>query len=141
MGASPIWIISPNRDIRELIGLNLSKRGSCVFDAPSHRGPWREPARPCLIILDADAAEEAVWEEAHALRGNPAARDTPLILLLTDAPPPSRLGGLHPADWIAKPLDMDTLLSMVGGSLSDPATCDESQCVAPRGVTDEGRTS
>jgi DNA-binding response OmpR family regulator len=108
-----IWLISPDSDTRRLIRLNLSKRGFRVLEASSQDELVSSRTKPQLIILDVDPPGKLKREVAEALRRNPWAQGTPLILLLTIAPTPSQLARLQPARWVEKPLAMNVLLASV----------------------------
>ena len=57
-----VWAISPHSSTRQLVGLNLSKRGFRVLEASSPSGAELADARPDLIVVDVDPPDESGWE-------------------------------------------------------------------------------
>ena len=110
MDAPTVWIISCDPDTQRLISINLSRRGFQIQEFSSQEELPPAGARPQLVILDASLADEPDWEAIDALRRLPSAMGVPLILLLADAPPASRLAPFQPVRWVEKPLAIDTLL-------------------------------
>jgi DNA-binding response OmpR family regulator len=108
-----VWVISPDPDACHLIGLNLSKRGMQVVEIWMRDLPASSWAKPDLIVVDADAPDEIAWQTIRAVRASAWAIHVPLILLLPVEPSASQLASAQPARWLAKPLDVDQLLTMV----------------------------
>jgi heterodisulfide reductase subunit C len=113
MGVTVAWIISPHASTRQLIGLNLNKRGFRIMEASLFDDPELSDAEPHLIIIDIDRPNGSDWQAASLLRQNPALQKVPLILLLADAPAISRLVSLEPVRWTSKPIDINAFLKHV----------------------------
>jgi DNA-binding response OmpR family regulator len=117
-----VWVIGQDPDNRELIGLNLRKRGFRALEGCSHEDLTSRNTNPQLIILEVDADDESGWQAARELRHDSALQGTPLILLVTAAPSTRRLVPLQPVRWLEKPLAMDAMLALVKESLEKPAS-------------------
>jgi CheY-like chemotaxis protein len=96
-----IWVIGQDPDNRELIGLNLRKRGFRALEGCSQSDLASKSAKPQLIILEVD--DESGWQAAREVRHNSTLQRTPLILLVTAAPAPGpsstrALAGKTPGD-------------------------------------------
>jgi DNA-binding response OmpR family regulator len=115
-----IWVIGQDPDNRELIGLNLRKRGFRALEGCSQSDLASKSAKPQLIILEVD--DESGWQAAREVRHNSTLQRTPLILLVTAAPSTRRLVPLQPVRWLEKPLAMEAMLAMVKESLEKPAS-------------------
>jgi heterodisulfide reductase subunit C len=112
------WVISPHASTRQLVGLNLSRRGFKVWEASLPSDLRRSDAESHLIIVDIDPPNGLGWEAASSLREDPALRKVPLIFLTADAPTSGRLASLDPARWTSKPVDVRVLLEVVQECLS-----------------------
>ena len=113
MDVTVAWIISPHASTRQLVGLNLNKRGFQVMEAASPSELRRSDAEPHLIVVDIDPLNGSGWEALSLLRKNPALGMVPLILLLADTPTSGRLASLDPVRWMSKPVDIKVLLKLV----------------------------
>lgn len=122
MNVPIVWVIGQDPDNRQLIGLNLRKRGFQVLEGCAHGDLASKSASPQLIILEVEADDESGWQVAREVRPNSTLQGTPLILLVTAAPPARRLVPLQPVRWLEKPLAMDALLALVKESLEKPAS-------------------
>jgi DNA-binding response OmpR family regulator len=117
-----VRVIGQDPDNRELIGLNLRKRGFRALEGCSQSDLASKSANPQLIILEVNAEDESGWQAAREVRYNSTLQGTPLILLVTAAPSTRRLVPLQPVRWLEKPLAMEAALAMVKGSLEKPAS-------------------
>ncbi len=118
MSQPVIWVISSDPDIRRLIAMNLKKRGLHILGTTPEEGILLPGPEPQLIILDLNTLEETEWRIASQLREKHGTDGTPIILLLSKAPPTRFLSSLQPARWLEKPLDMNALLSSIRVSLA-----------------------
>jgi len=114
-----VWVISPHAGTRQVLGLNLSKRGLRTLEAALLDELQPADAPPQLIVVDVEPPDETGWATVDAVRQTPALRQVPLIMLVAHAPTMGRLLALHPARWVHKPADTDALLSEVWSSLPD----------------------
>ena len=112
-----VWVISPHSNTRQLIGLNLSKRGLHTLEIP-----WSDrvlpDGKPDVVILDVDPPEELKGEAVRAIRQTSHLEGVPLISVLADPPSVSRLFPFEPVRWVKKPLAIDALLTTVQESLA-----------------------
>lgn len=114
-----VWVISPHAGTRQVLGLNLSKRGLRTLEAALLDELQPADAPPQLIVVDVEPPDETGWATVDAVRQTPALRQVPLIMLVAQAPTMGRLLALRPARWVHKPADTDALLSEVWSSLPD----------------------
>jgi heterodisulfide reductase subunit C len=114
-----VWVISPHAGTRQLLGLNLSKRGLRVLEAARLDELQAGDAPPQLIVIDVEPPGETGWGAVDAARQARALRQVPLVMLVANAPTIGRLLALRPARWVLKPADTDALLSEVWQSLPD----------------------
>jgi heterodisulfide reductase subunit C len=112
-----VWVISPHAATRQVLGLNLGKRGLRVLEAARPDELHPADAEPQLIIVDIEPPDESGWAAVDAARQTPALRQVPVVVLVTHAPTMGRLLALRPARWVQKPADTDVLLSEVWKSL------------------------
>jgi heterodisulfide reductase subunit C len=111
MGAAIVWVISPHASTRQVVGLNLNRRGYQPLEASSPRDLHQAEAHPDLVIVDIDPPYGSDWETAGLLRQHPTLEAVPLILMLADAPASGRLAPLQPVRWTN--VDIQALLSLV----------------------------
>jgi heterodisulfide reductase subunit C len=114
-----VWIISPHAGTRQVLGLNLSKRGLRTLEAALLDELQPDDTPPQLVVIDVEPPDETGWAAVDAVRQAPALRQVPLIMLVARAPTMGRLLALRPARWVSKPADTDALLSEVWSSLPD----------------------
>jgi len=117
MNAPVVWVVSPHSSARQMIGLNLSKRGYRIVEASSLVDLKIPSGEPDLIVVDVEPPDESGWEVVRALRQNGSSQGVPLILLLATPPTISRIHSFHPGRWMKKPVDTDALLALVRESL------------------------
>jgi heterodisulfide reductase subunit C/CheY-like chemotaxis protein len=117
MNVPLVWVISPHAATRQMLGLNLSKRGLRTLEAAQLSELRADDALPQLIVVDIEPPDESGWAVVDAARQMPALRRVPLVLLVTHAPTMGRLLALRPARWVQKPTDTDILLSEIWKSL------------------------
>jgi heterodisulfide reductase subunit C/CheY-like chemotaxis protein len=117
MDVPVVWVISPHPNARQMIGLNLSKRGFHTVEIPAGSLEFAD-AKPDLVILDVEPPDGLSGQAANVVRNSPELREVPLVLILADAPSASRLAPFQPVRWVKKPLAIDTLLAAVQESLA-----------------------
>ena len=54
MGVATAWVISPHPSTRQLVGLNLNKRGFRILEAAVPSDLGRPDVEPDLIVVDID---------------------------------------------------------------------------------------
>jgi len=112
-----VWVISPHAATRQVLGLNLGKRGLRVLEAARPGEVQAGDAEPQLVVIDVEPPDESGWAVVDAVRQMPTLRQVPLVMLVANAPTMGRLLALRPARWVQKPTDTDALLSEVWKSL------------------------
>ncbi|RME48460.1 MAG: hypothetical protein D6791_03255 [Chloroflexi bacterium] len=110
---STVWVVSSDSEARRLIGLNLMKRGFNIVEASLEDGLPASNAPPRLVIVDVSLTSASGQEVVDSLRRIPGVEGVPLVLLLSTAPTAGQLAAFQPARWLEKPLDMDSLLTLV----------------------------
>ena len=101
MDGPTIWVISPHPNTRQLIGLNLSKRGYHTLEVP-HDNLALAEGKPDAVILDVDPPAELDGAAVQSIREHGKLHQVPLLLILADAPSNRRLARLQPARWVKK---------------------------------------
>lgn len=115
--ARRILIVEDERDLAELVAMNLERAGfetSVAFDG---RAALAEVARskPDLMLLDVMLPELAGTEVAKRLRLDPATREVPIIMLTAKAEESDEVVGLAAGadDYISKPFSLRVLLARI----------------------------
>ena len=125
-----ILLVDDEADILEFVKYNLVREGYEVHTAQNGREALRIAAeiRPHLILLDRLMPVMDGMQTCHALRENPALRDTMIIFLSALGEEEQQLEGLGAGadDYLVKPIKMKLLVSRVNAVLkridSDPAS-------------------
>jgi heterodisulfide reductase subunit C len=122
MDGPTIWVISPHPNTRQLIGLNLSKRGYHTLEVScevSSCGDLELPEeKPDAVVLDIDLPGELDETAIQDLRARGELWQVPLLLVLADVPSKSRLAQLQPIQWVRKPLAIDALLTTLSKAMA-----------------------
>jgi len=111
MEAAPgktILIVEDERDVVDLLTLNLRKAGGFLISAAADGGEGLERARkdhPALIILDLMLPGMSGLEVCRILKSDAATRDIPIIMLTAKAEEIDRIIGLEfgADDYVTKP--------------------------------------
>ena len=125
-----ILLVDDEADILEFVKYNLVREGYEVHTAQNGREALRIAAeiRPHLILLDRLMPVMDGMQTCHALRENPALRDTMIIFLSALGEEEQQLEGFGAGadDYLVKPIKMKLLVSRVNAVLkridSDPAS-------------------
>ena len=125
-----ILLVDDEADILEFVKYNLVREGYEVHTAQNGREALRIAAeiRPHLILLDRLMPVMDGMQTCHALRENPALRDTMIIFLSALGEEEQQLEGFGAGadDYLMKPIKMKLLVSRVNAVLkridSDPAS-------------------
>ena len=116
-----ILVVEDEKDLPELIALNLTKAGYGVSIAQHGRRALERIGAelPDLVILDVMLPEFSGTEIAARLRANPRTSRTPIIMLTAKGSEADQLTGLAAGadDYITKPFSMRLLLARVGAVL------------------------
>src|SRR5690606_3653167 len=113
-GRPRVLVVDDQPDVRTYLGALLAPRYEVVEAADGHEGIERaRAARPALIISDVMMPRRSGFELVAELKGDPATRSIPIILLTARSATETRVAGLlHGADeYVAKPFEPDELLA------------------------------
>jgi DNA-binding response OmpR family regulator len=123
MAPHTILIIDEAHDHRDILARLLravgyrvveSEPGEAAVDRAQHEAPD-------LILMSLSLPGQPAWETARALRALPALGGTPILgaTMLTTLLSYSRVRALGCQDYVAKPFDLDDLLSRVRALLPE----------------------
>jgi CheY-like chemotaxis protein len=78
-------------------------------------GPFREAARPDLVVLDLNLPRRSGHEVLADIKSDPDLRDIPVVVLTTSASPEDVLSSYrqHANAYVTKPVDYDTFVAAV----------------------------
>ena len=109
-----VLVVEDNDDIREMMALALQLAGARVTCASNGREALAilkaRPA-PNLILLDLMMPVMNGWELSAALKRDEALSKVPIVVI--SAMGEAGAAGLHPAEFISKPVDIDHLIDVV----------------------------
>ncbi len=111
-----ILVVEDNDDVREMMSLTLELEGHDVATASNGRdalNQLRAGDRPSVILLDLMMPVMNGWEFSQAIESDPVLRAVPIIIV--SAATTELIHRTVAAAYLAKPLDMDQLLDVVGG--------------------------
>ncbi len=119
-----ILLVDDEPEILDLLGEHLRMEGYDVNTAESGETALDEMRlqRPDLLLLDVMLPGMDGYELCCEMQADPELDDIPVIML-TAHPYPEELAGEHdvtPEDLIAKPFDLDELLSRIRAQLDTP---------------------
>ncbi|MBL8962972.1 MAG: response regulator [Phycisphaeraceae bacterium] len=116
-GHKNILIVDDEKDLTDLIAINLEKSGYQTSVALNGRQALAAiaAAPPDLILLDLMLPEVSGIEVARRIRTDPATADIPIIMLTAKGTENDQLAGLTMGadDYIAKPFSMRVLLARI----------------------------
>ena len=109
-----VLVVEDNDDIREMMALALQLAGARVACASNGREALalltvRPP--PNLILLDLMMPVMNGWELSAALKRDEVLSKIPIVVI--SAMGEAGAAGLHPAEFISKPVDIDHLIDVV----------------------------
>ena len=119
MNTSLAWVMSRDAEVRQVIALNLCKRGMRCVELTGTGGSALPPVKPQVMVLDIDPEIGLDWGTARTLRRMPWLRGVPLIPIAAVMPLAGQLAALNPVYPVRKPLAMDELLAKVRESLAE----------------------
>jgi len=112
-----ILIVDDNDDIRELLTLQLEKRGFTVASARNGTEGVLAAANACpsVILMDVNMPELDGFEATTQIRGHVSGGRTPVIALTAYALPGDRARALAAGcdDFHPKPIDFPTLFDQI----------------------------
>ncbi|MBK7406183.1 MAG: response regulator [Phycisphaerales bacterium] len=112
-----VLIVEDERDLAELVALNLERAGFDTTLAHDGREALAAAARsrPDLILLDVMLPELSGTEVAKRLRLDPSTADVPIIMLTAKAEEADEVIGLASGadDYVTKPFSLRVLLARI----------------------------
>jgi DNA-binding response OmpR family regulator len=148
-----ILVVDDERDLVELIGMNLQRNGYEVVTA--HDGSMglelARKTRPDLIILDVMMPGLSGRDVTVALKGDPDMQNIPILMLTAKTEETDIIVGLSMGadDYVTKPFSMKVLMARVSAVLRRKAASEPAQALVSSGpvvidqskheVTVEGR--
>jgi two-component system, OmpR family, phosphate regulon response regulator PhoB len=125
-----ILIVEDERDLAELIALNLRRAGFSVETLHDGRAGLAQATKrpPDLLILDLMLPGLPGQEVARGLRTNPATAGLPILMLTAKAEEADQVAGLALGadDYVTKPFSMKVLLARVEALLRRPGVAGKS---------------
>jgi len=108
-------VVDDDQDLRSLVAMVLEEEGYTVETAADGRQGLDAVNRgmPDLILLDMKMPVMDGWEFAREFRARYNFK-VPIVVLTAAADAKKRAEETGAVDWIGKPFDLDTLLSVVG---------------------------
>lgn len=122
---STILLVDDDPDVREVYRIILETEGYTILEAPDAPSCLEVVAehRPDLILLDWMMPGVDGSDALRALKGSPATRDIPVVMLTAlDGITEIRLATDIGADgFLSKPVEADDLLTIVRRYVQEPA--------------------
>jgi len=110
-------VIDDDPDMNSIVGAYVEMSGLAYRSAADATAGLAEIARdrPDVVLLDVMLPDMDGFEVLRRIRGAPATRDLPVILLTALGDPESRRRGREAGatDYLAKPFDPDTLMRAI----------------------------
>ncbi len=119
-----ILVIDDDEAIRQALVDTLEDEGYPVFavaDGQAALDRLRRGARPSLILLDLMMPVMDGWRFADELRKDPELARIPVVVLTADGRVRDKARELAADGWIAKPVELEELLEVVGKYCGDGA--------------------
>ena len=121
LDSSKILVVEDERDLAELLALNINRTGYQTFLAHDGHEALAIAARerPDLVILDVMLPGLSGTEVAARLRSDPGLGDVPILMLTAKAEEVDQLVGLAVGadDYMTKPFSVKVLLARVAALL------------------------
>jgi DNA-binding response OmpR family regulator len=112
-----VLIVEDERDLAELLAVNLGRAGYQTFTASDGRQALAlaSAKRPDLVLLDLMLPTLSGTEVAARIRADPVLAETPIVMLTAKAEEVDQLVGLAVGadDYITKPFSVKVLLARV----------------------------
>jgi two-component system, chemotaxis family, chemotaxis protein CheY len=127
MGSKTILIVDDSVSVRRQVSAPLRAAGYDMLEADNGRegiAVMRSGAAIALVICDLNMPITNGLEFLETVKGDPATRQVPVIMLTTDASPEliAKAKRAGAKGWIVKPFQGDLLLSAVRRIAGDPDT-------------------
>lgn len=103
------------RDARVHNQVHVARDGVEALAFLGHEGPYQSVPRPDLILLDLNLPRKDGREVLAVIKGDPALRRIPVVVLTTSQDEQDILASydLHANSYIVKPVDLDQFISIV----------------------------
>ncbi|NTU84355.1 MAG: response regulator [Chloroflexales bacterium] len=103
------------RDAKMHNQVHVAKDGVEALAFLLHESPYQATPRPDLILLDLNLPRKDGREVLAAIKGDPALRRIPVVVLTTSQDEQDVLASydLHANSYIVKPVDLDQFISIV----------------------------
>jgi CheY-like chemotaxis protein len=119
---SSILVVDDDPGIRTMLTLFLTHKGHSALEATNGQealDQLRQSAQtPCLILLDLMMPVMNGWELSAALQRDETLAKVPIIVI--SAMGEAGAAGLHPAEFMSKPVDIDHLIDVVAEHCANP---------------------
>lgn len=116
---SLLLIVDDDQDIRESLRMLLEECGHRVLCAANGADALRllqQEPRPDLIVLDLMMPVMTGWELRERMLGDPVLAAIPTVVISGDTRAVARADDLQVAAFLAKPFELDDLLSQIPAS-------------------------
>src|SRR6476660_4216998 len=126
-----ILIVDDERDLVELVGVNLQRNGYEVISA--HDGPGglelARKQKPDLVILDVMMPGLSGRDVTVALKGDPDTANIPILMLTAKTEETDIIVGLSMGadDYVTKPFPMKVLMARIAAVLRRKASAEPAQ--------------
>jgi CheY-like chemotaxis protein len=114
--APTILVVEDDVDTREMLERFLQLEGFDVRTAINGQAALaslRAHGRPCVILLDLMMPVMDGWQFREVQRRDPALARIPVVVV-TAAGPKTHIPAIDADGWLAKPVDLEQLLSTIG---------------------------
>jgi len=126
-----ILVVDDEKDIAELLELNLTRQGYDVATAADGRSglAWIKDWSPDLVVLDVMMPELSGTEVASRVRSDPATAGIPILMLTAKGEEIDEVVGLTVGadDYVTKPFSVKVLMARIEALLRRAAGSTESE--------------
>jgi len=126
-----ILVVDDEKDIAELLELNLTRQGYDVATAADGRSglAWIKDWSPDLVVLDVMMPELSGTEVASRVRSDPATASIPILMLTAKGEEIDEVVGLTVGadDYVTKPFSVKVLMARIEALLRRAAGSTESE--------------
>src|SRR5436189_4589472 len=132
-----VLIVEDERDVVDLLALNLRKAGFAISTAMDGAAGLQKARseKPAFIILDLMLPKMPGLEVCKILKGDPATRQIPIMMLTAKAEEIDRVVGLEfgADDYVTKPFSPREMILRIGAIMrrADAKELDEHLAVGP----------
>jgi len=115
MNTTDVLVVDDDTDIRDSISLLLKYEGYDVSTASNGSEGFEQLKikRPSLILLDLMMPIMDGWQFKTEIDLNPDLKNIPIIVVSADGNIKNKSESIGVSEYLAKPIDIDSLLTMV----------------------------